>query len=67
MGGWTLRQIQLASPAFRHIPFVVLSAEVSVEEEGRRLGAALTLAKSVDVGELVRCVRMFDGPDRGAP
>lgn len=62
MDGWTFRRIQRGSPRLADIPFVVMSATVNVEEEGRALAANMTLAKPVDLDDILRHAKAFDAP-----
>lgn len=66
LDGWAFRRLQLASNLLRHIPFVIISAVISPEDEQAGLDAATTLRKPVDPEELLRCARRFDPPARAS-
>lgn len=59
LDGWALRAMLLASPEWRTIPFVVVSAIAGDEWQ---LDGAVVLRKPVSSDELVACVRRFDTP-----
>lgn len=40
LDGWAFRRLQLASDCLRHIPFIIVSAVISPEDEQAGLGAA---------------------------
>ena len=60
LDGWAFRRLQLASPDLRHIPFVILSALPTADDDGRALSAAVVLRKPVDASDLLECARRFD-------
>jgi len=60
MDGWTLRRIQQESPGLAHIPFVIMSAVLNVEDGGRTLSATDVLAKPIDCDDILLCAKKFD-------
>lgn len=62
LDGWAFRRLQLASDRLRHIPFVIVSAVISPEDEQPGLDATTALRKPVDPEELLQCARRFDPP-----
>ena len=64
--GWQFRRIQLQSPAYRDIPFVVVSAAIISAEDDRVLAPAMTFSKPVDMDDLLRCAKKYDSPQRAA-
>jgi len=62
MSGWAFRRFQLGSARLRGIPFVIVSAMFTVEEDGRELVAAMALRKPVEAADLLECARRFDQP-----
>lgn len=62
LDGWAFRRLQLASHRWQRIPFVIVSALISPEDEQAELRAMTTLRKPVDAEELLRCARLFDPP-----
>lgn len=62
--GWTLRRLQQQSPGLAEVPFVVISADIDVEEHGCALEAAAVLPKPVDVRDLLRFAEYYDRSGR---
>jgi CheY-like chemotaxis protein len=60
MPGWEFRERQLADPAFRDIPVVVVSSS------HRQVSANRRLTKPFDLDHLLRTVREVGGPARAA-
>ena len=58
--GWQFRKIQLQSPMFRDIPFVIVSAAITSAEDERVLAPAMTFSKPVDMDDLLRCAKKYD-------
>jgi CheY-like chemotaxis protein len=59
MDGRQFRTEQLADPALRAIPVVVLSAHINVEEAAIEMGAAGYMKKPVQLSLLLATVRHF--------
>jgi sigma-B regulation protein RsbU (phosphoserine phosphatase) len=63
--GQTFRLLQRQSPVLAAIPFVVMSAAVTVHEDAAELDAAMILVKPVDLDDIIRCAQTYDPrPDR---
>ena len=58
MDGWDFRAAQLADPALREIPVIVISASGFARETiGRQLKAYEVLAKPLELGHFLKAVR----------
>ena len=58
--GWQFRKIQLQSPMFRDIPFVIVSAAITSAEDDRVLTPVMTFSRPVDMDDLLRCAKKYD-------
>lgn len=66
MDGWEFRRRQLMLASARHVPVVLLSAGGRLDEHHRALGAAASIAKPFDLGDLLTTVATVLGRDRPA-
>lgn len=57
LDGWGFRNAQLADPALRGIPVIVLTAHASIEETAAALGATGFLRKPVRLDPLIEAIR----------
>ena len=54
--GWSFRRGQLADPTLATIPVVLVSAALTLEREGEKLGVAAVVAKPYDLGTVLTLV-----------
>lgn len=59
LSGHGFRRAQLGDPIVAAVPVAVMSGMIDVEERARSLGAVATLAKPLDVDNLLDVVRRF--------
>lgn len=64
--GWAFRRLQQQSPALVSIPFVVVSASFTTDDEAHRLAADMVLHKPIDLDDIVRCARKYDAGNASA-
>jgi two-component system, chemotaxis family, chemotaxis protein CheY len=62
--GWAFRRLQQQSPTLASIPFVVVSASLTVDDEAHSLKADMVLHKPVDIDDIVRCAKQYDRVSR---
>ena len=60
--GWAFRRRQRAIPDRAGIPFVIVSASLTIDEDARALDAVLALRKPCDLRELALCARHYEQP-----
>ena len=56
MDGEEFRRAQLTDPQIRNIPIVIVSARINAAEIGRRLGAAATITKPLDLDQVAAAI-----------
>ncbi len=59
MNGWDFRAQQLADPALKKIPTVIVSGAAQAPQEARSLGAAAFLQKPFDVEPLLDVIEQY--------
>lgn len=62
LDGWAFRRIQQQSPELAAIPFVIVSASLTIDDDAADLAPAMTLCKPVDIETIVDCARLYDAP-----
>jgi CheY-like chemotaxis protein len=64
MNAWDFRAAQLLDPALAHIPVVLFSTAVNVEQLATELGAVGALPKTIDIDTILTVVLQYCAPDR---
>jgi CheY-like chemotaxis protein len=64
MNAWDFRAAQLLDPALAHIPVVLFSTVVNLEQLATELGAVGALPKTIDIDSILRVVLQYCAPDR---
>jgi CheY-like chemotaxis protein len=67
LDGRGFRRLQQQSPTIASIPFVILSASVTADDEARHLNADMVLHKPADIDEIVRCAEKYDRVRKDSP
>lgn len=60
LDGRAFRRLQQQSSTLASIPFVVVSASLTVDDEAESLNADVVLRKPVDLRDIVRCAEKYD-------
>jgi CheY-like chemotaxis protein len=59
LGGHEFRRAQLGDPTVASVPVAVLSGAVDIEQRAQALGAVASVAKPIDVEQLMNIVRRY--------
>jgi CheY-like chemotaxis protein len=59
LGGQEFRRAQLGDPVVANVPVAVLSGAVDIEKRAKALGAVASVAKPIDVEQLMTVVRRY--------
>src|SRR5438045_7783469 len=59
LGGHEFRRAQLVDPIVADVPVAVLSGAVDIEQRAQALGAVASVAKPIDVEQLLDIVRRY--------